>query len=97
MKWGSSAMCVGRERTRGEKDKSKCRRLEMIDGAKSRRWCDKLGWGRGAGEQGVLFSELGEGTTDNTDVFRALWLKDPMFSVLQGARPSGAARRPGEV
>lgn len=48
-------------------------------------------------EQGVLFSEIGEGTVDNTDVSRALWLKDPMFSVLQEARPSGAARGPGEV
>lgn len=46
MEQGSSGMCVGRERTRGEKDKSKGRRQETTKGAKSRRVCDKFGWGQ---------------------------------------------------
>lgn len=33
----SSGVCGGRERTRGETEKSKCRRKEITDGAKSRR------------------------------------------------------------
>lgn len=46
MDWGFLGMCVGRERTRRQKDKSTCRRQEVMDGTKSREWCDKLGWGQ---------------------------------------------------
>lgn len=51
-----------------------------------------MGTIQGTVEWGVLFSELGERITDNTDVFGSLWLKDSMFSVMWEARSSGEAR-----